>query len=313
MNFKSYHSIEPLKRSKDDYGSEVFCVLEKVHGANLQMISDGKDVLLGKRSSFLTPDEHITFYNAGQVLDKYKSKVLDMFNFLKDIKTLIIYGELFGGQYPGTKNISKPVQKGIWYSQNVDFYAFDIYVDDRLIAYDEAISLFKKFDFFYAIPEFIGSFSECVKHSSQTRNALTDIPKHFNLSSIDKNFREGNIIKPIKPLYDMRTRIIFKDKNKIYEEKSKPLKIVRKETSFTNSEIELLEEALSYVVEERYNSTVSKIGQENPHKIAGLLTSDALKDFYLDNQNRVFTNREKNILKSEVARKSKELVMEISN
>lgn len=42
-----------------------------------------------------------------------------------------VYGELFGGCYPHkdvtpSKNKVKRIQKGVWYSPYVRFYAFDI-------------------------------------------------------------------------------------------------------------------------------------------------------------------------------------------
>lgn len=40
-----------------------------------------------------------------------------------------LYGEYFGGNYPGVVNkAQKPVQKGVSYTPNHEFFVFDIFV-----------------------------------------------------------------------------------------------------------------------------------------------------------------------------------------
>lgn len=83
--------------------------MEKVHGANFSFVTNGIDVKVAKRSSFVEPGDQ--FFNTDEVYNKYKDCALKAFELHKkeapDLETLHIYGEFFGGTYPhpDVKNI----------------------------------------------------------------------------------------------------------------------------------------------------------------------------------------------------------------
>lgn len=59
-----------------------------------------------------------------------------------DCKFICVYGELFGGCYPGIDSDHRPIQLGIYYFPNIHFMAFDISViDDKeeYLNYEESI------------------------------------------------------------------------------------------------------------------------------------------------------------------------------
>ncbi len=64
---------------------------------------------------------------------------------------LYVYGELFGGMYPGlpTPPTQAHVQKGIYYSPTYDFFAFDLHDGHSYLDYDLAERIFQTAGFFY--------------------------------------------------------------------------------------------------------------------------------------------------------------------
>ena len=105
MEFKKYNSIE--NSYQDDFISSIieqgfgdleYVVQEKVHGANLSFITDGQKILSAKRTELILENEE--FYNSKIVLENYKDRILSLFNEvskLYNIKSITIFGELFGG------------------------------------------------------------------------------------------------------------------------------------------------------------------------------------------------------------------------
>lgn len=72
------------------------------------------------------------------------------------LKGMYVYGELFGGMYPGLETPAPQthVQKGIYYSPTYEFFAFDIHDGHGYLDYDLAVKVFKEAGFFYAEPLF---------------------------------------------------------------------------------------------------------------------------------------------------------------
>jgi Rnl2 family RNA ligase len=308
-NFVKFPSIENVYNSKyitaiKEHISDEKCanipwvVTEKVHGANLQFCTDGQNVKLGKRTSYIEEKDMKPFYNSDKVFSRYKDRVVDAVNLLAVGKlatqptTVTIYGELFGGRYNGHARVYKnPVQKEVLYCPEIEFYVFDVCVNiggkQTRLDFDTMVKLCEKVNFLYSKELFRGSFDDCLKFSANCNNHLTTIPKYFGLDDISSNIREGNVIKPVQPLYHHKTGdcFIVKDKNAIFRENnlSQPAVVV--------SELaELVKAASNYINTNRLNSLISKVGQpirvEDKKDIASLasqLSTDAMDDFIKDN------------------------------
>lgn len=151
MKFYKYNSIENSYQTNfiqsiylSGFGDKEYVVQEKVHGANLSFITDGKKVSIAKRTGFIETDE--SFYNAIALLKRYKKQVKSLFDYLsksRKIDNLTIFGELFGGGYPhaevASDDSAKLIQQGIYYCPNNEFYAFDILIDGKeYLDFDEA-------------------------------------------------------------------------------------------------------------------------------------------------------------------------------
>ena len=112
---------------------------EKVHGANMSMITDGQYVFAAKRSSLL--QQHDSFYKGWQeVVGRHRQSVIRCFEQVQraehqDVTAIIVYGELFGGNKSGFgaegalngdgKKWSR-IQCGVSYSPKHHFYPFDV-------------------------------------------------------------------------------------------------------------------------------------------------------------------------------------------
>ena len=310
MIFKTYNSIENAYQARmidqirlQGFGDEVFIVQEKVHGANFSFFTDGKEIKIAKRTAFIEKDEK--FYNAHQMLERYKKNVIEVFQKVKtmhpNVETVVIYGELFGGGY-NHKEVEPVkgavrVQKGIEYAPYNEFYAFDIKLNGvTYLDTDIVNEIFEKTGFFYAKTLFQGTLEEALRFPNVFNSK---IPAWLGLPELN-NMCEGTIIKTLKTKYfGNGARVILKNKNEKWIEKSKMVKkqgkTIQKQIVFGETAQNIWEEIQRYVTANRLNNVVSKIGEFEPKmmgKIIGLFAQDILEDFEKDFPS-VFTAIEK--------------------
>ncbi len=303
MSFEKYSSIENIHhytKVKDQIPIDsIWCVVEKIHGSNFSLqTSDGIKVQGGKRNSPINESELVKFNNCGEIIEKYKPHVLELFQFLKPKSNLIVYGEIFGSSYPPYPSTRKPVQKEVLYCPNIEFVVFDIKLDGKYLPIEQTNLLCGKFNFLYLKIDFKGTFAEAIAYS-QPRNAdLTSIPSAiFGLSEIKDNIREGNIIRPYNDVLYLKngTRVIFKDKNALFREKEIKPKNDKQKIEIDQDEVEELQ---TYLVLPRWNAVVSKEGEDtNQNKLVNMFIDDAMEDYYKDSDEIVHTPAQKKILK----------------
>ena len=301
MQFKKYTSIENTfdkefmdKIFLEGYDNREFVVQEKVHGSNVCFVTDGETVGFGKRTGFVEADEK--FYDYEELLERYTQKIIHLFTIVEekypDIKTLVIFGEMFGGKYPhpDVKNSTKTmvIQKGVYYCPNHEFYAFDLYVSTegsgRYLSVDEAAVFFEQGAFFYAKTLFRGTLNECLQYPNDFQSRISE---WLGLPPIEDNICEGIVIRPVEPTYlNTGSRVLLKSKNARFAEKKSVKKRAPKlfvEPSYSESLNNLLPVVEQYVTENRLNNVVSKIGQisipKDTGKLIGLFSKDILDDF----------------------------------
>jgi len=109
---------------------------------------------------------------------RYRENIFLLFNKLQTrlngaVDYIALYGELFGGFYPhpSVPDLGLcPVQKEVYYSDKIDFYAFDVRIHEKgekgeaekqyWLDYKVAMELFKECGFFYAEPLLVGTLEE---------------------------------------------------------------------------------------------------------------------------------------------------------
>lgn len=292
MKFKKYNSIENAYRKEfiervalTTINSNDFVVQEKVHGANFSLITDGKDLKSAKRTSILEDTDK--FYNHTAIKELYYDKMLVLFDAVKtkypNTESITVFRELFGGSYPDVEQArgAMKVQKGVFYAPYNEFYAFDIILNqDIYLDVVETNQLLENHEFFYAKTLLRGTLKEALEFS----NAFdSKIPEWLNLPEIKDNICEGVVIKPVKPHFLQNgSRVIIKNKNAKWSEKSKANSKTVKQVELSNEANNLLVELERFVNPNRLANVMSKendLDSTQIGKLIGLLSKDAFEDF----------------------------------
>jgi len=297
LKFKRYNSIENsykgkyIEKIRDlgyDRESYEWMVTEKVHGANFSFVCDGKTVECQKRTSILIDE---SFFNWKSVKEKYEEKILKMFRTFTNIKELYVFGELIGGNYPHKEvtpnNNSTQVQKGIYYTPDNEFIAFDVFalMNDDSASWVDSEAVIGMCNFL-SIPHvpflFKGTLDECLNYSNEFQ---TKVPSMLNLPEIEDNICEGVVIKPVNPLYMRQERIIIKNKNEKWTDKARKPKKPRQTFVLSDLQQKWINEYTKYLTKARFASAMSKIGEPD-FKLFGQfikeVSTDAFKDFMDD-------------------------------
>lgn len=304
-NFVKYPSIENSYRDKfiqkiveEGYGNETYYVEEKIHGSNFQFCFKNGDIIPGKRTGIIKEDEK--FFSYKNVVEKYKTNIIDLAETIcSDISSdnveIIVFGELYGGIYPGVKpsiNCTK-VQRGVYYTPENDFICFDIYVreidkENSFFISKSARDIYcEKCGVPFARTLFKGSLKECLAFD---KNFQSTIPALKNLPTLPEdidNTAEGVVIRPENSnlrLYN-GDRVIIKNKNEKFKENSRSPKRVSVPKTIHPDVKKLLDKAEMFINKPRLDAVISKIGEFDPKKFGEYIKEfnrDILKDFNED-------------------------------
>jgi Rnl2 family RNA ligase len=180
-------------------------VMEKIHGANLALASDGDEVRAAKRKALLDPGDE--FFGWGAILERYGDAVRALAKSVAaddgDVASVIVYGELFGGGYPHPDVAAvagvEPVQTGVWYAPGIEWRAFDVAVVRHgaasMFDWEAAEPLFAKTGVPYVRPLLVGKMNDAQNYALGFE---TRIPAELGLPRIDGNRAEGIVIKPAR-------------------------------------------------------------------------------------------------------------------
>lgn len=290
--FYSYPSIENSYREEfinkiyaHGYGDERYYVTEKIHGSNTQLSYDGNEFKYGTRSHYLVENEKC--YNVQPLLDKIKSVLEAEYKRLKEdvptLRNVIIYGEVYGGCYPHpdvkVNNHASKVQKGVYYSPNNEWSAFDFcYVDDNgkhFYPGSQFINLCQTNNIRYVpVLAIVDTLKEALEFNNAGESTVGPL---LGYPELENNTMEGVVIKPLdKDLWMGQTRVVIKNKNDKFKEKSHEKKV--------NIQIELpecvtkaLEASVPYINENRVNNVISHLG-EVTYKDTGRIIGETNKD-----------------------------------
>ena len=221
-----------------------------------------------------------------------------------------VYGELYGGN----------IQGGMAYPLEQDFAGFDITINGQPIN---------------KITAFLAMFADDIPTvpvvcCTNTLSEALELNESFVTERLRDDFditnpqseAEGIVIEPVNPHYlPSGERVYIKKKTKRFLEKGKN-KIEKPKVSLNEALSKLLETALEYINENRFNAVVSKEGNVNIKmigKLAGLMTQDILvdmvKDGIIDDINGVADANEvkkfKQTLQGEVIRLIRPLLLKL--
>jgi len=263
---------------------------EKVHGANFCFETDGRRVEYASRTSRL--GNGADFFNARATMPKYHPFVLEAFRLAKErfpaLESLLIYGEYFGGYYPGhpAEPGLKKVQGGVAYSPGHHFYAFDVCPDGGCyMDFDEARALLLAAGFpLVADALQRGPLDKLL--TIDVEKLETSLPAQLGHPPLDR-FRvaEGIVLRPAKEVVFGQHRAILKKKSKAFWEATNQPGMAGRAAQAAGGFAgfdSLLETVKSLSNENRLRAVISKdpslldVGQE--HKLAGLFAKDILED-----------------------------------
>ena len=335
FQFHKYPSIENAgltrfidKIKSQGYGDEAFCITEKIHGANTQICYNLKtnEFSYGKRTCLLEDEEKC--YNVQNIFESIKENIINLSKCLlsftkKDIETVIVYGEIFGGFYPHEKvekdNSATKVQKGVYYSPKNEWRAFDI---AYTVKEDSKFRFLCGNDFFKFCKEIdiktvpllavASSLSEALEYPN---DKLSVVSQQLNLPQIEDNIMEGVVIRPWNSDFWMgQARVIIKNKNANFSEKSHAKKINIQVEVPENVKI-AIEEISQFITEERVNNIISHLGEitvKDIGKVIGLTAKDVLEDYKKEfNTLNLLEKEEEKMVKKELQQRVASLVRKV--
>lgn len=287
--------IEKIRKA--GYEDCPYMITEKIHGANSQITYNviSGEFSYGSRSHFLAEGEK--FYNLQGILDSKQEAVKVLAGLLSGdlaalgqrVKTVTVYGEVFGGAYPHPDVVldktANKVQKGVYYCPSNDWLAFD--VSYTVIGSDK--------NYFLGGDKF---FSMCVCCGVDTVPMLViaknltaalaykdDMPsrvyRKYRLPKLDDNIMEGIVIRPASAdVWLGDHRVILKKKNEKFKEK-KEAKKNTEPVALPEGVAKACEEISQFITVNRVHNVISHIGEVGP-KDVGRVIMETAKDVLAD-------------------------------
>lgn len=294
--FREYNSIKQVKQKRElekvfqrsDYNELVFCVEEKIHGANFSILLENGTRKFYSRQIEVTNDK---FYNWKNILkDEKIIRMIELFESM-NFENVQLIGELFGAS----------IQRHIYYSDYVQFRLFDVIINNEYITTEKMCSILKE-----------NNLEDCLVpmlETSLTFEQALNYNTIFNsrIANIDDNLCEGIVIKPYnKVITDgFGSNMYFKKKNENFEEinKSKKVSNVPRYSKEVNNARQLF---ISCFTPQRLDSVESKLGKimdkKDISKYSEFLTKDSIDEFSSLVDISTFSKEERNfVLNSKLA------------
>lgn len=265
---------------------------EKIHGAHLCITLRGDAVAVGKRKRALAPDE--PFFDYPRALGPHYAALRRLAALVRrehDAATVVVYGEIFGGEYPHPEVDAVPevhaVQTGVYYAPDVQFMAFDV----GLQAADGGVTLLP-FGPAVAWLEQAGvpSVPVCGTGTLTEMLALpvrfeSRVPALLDLPALADNWAEGLVIKPQDDAAAVTTDgrpLLLKRKQPAFEESSyhqaqrwpSPLRGGVRTGPLQKAETLVLD----MINANRIDSAVSKIGRPTTAALRAEVVDEVVRD-----------------------------------
>jgi Rnl2 family RNA ligase len=200
MRFRPFPKIPTHRAAPPRAMGGPWVALEKLHGAQLVVASDGEAVHVGKRKAWLGGDEP---FFGWQVLATPLGESVRALARASGAAQTLVYGELIGGGYPHPDVAAvpglTPVQTGIWYTPALAWVPFDVLVatsdddDGELLANRDVEALATGAGL--RTPPRLGRGTRAELERVPVRFA-THVPGWFGLPAIADNLAEGIVLKP---------------------------------------------------------------------------------------------------------------------
>jgi Rnl2 family RNA ligase len=280
MEFRKFGTIDgatnsTVARFAANAAGDPCVATEKAHGMNfsVQMSLADHAVAYGRRTAFLEPDEQLVRPGspAWQTLmcdmypafERAASAVREAF---PGAATAVFYGELIG---PG-------VFTQVDYGPGLDFYGFDICVDDAYLPFDEMCRVYDEAGILRSIVIARGPLEQLVHLDPESQSRIAARRGH---AAREVNTAEGVVIVPDRPRAAFNgKRCILKIKSSGFGERAK-VRTFTPPPELTEESATVLATLLEYVTPARVRNAQSKSGVGAP---PGRLCFDVLQDVLAD-------------------------------
>ncbi|GGL57255.1 RNA ligase family protein [Planomonospora parontospora] len=296
MRHLAYPKIPVVERSGTAAGGGQWVATEKVHGAQMVIACDGRDVSVGKRKAWLRDDEP---FFGWQLLRAAFEKAAQA-ALSRGGTAVHVYGELYGGGYPHPEVPpapgATPVQTGVWYSPEIRFALFDVlrqeapddsgvflpYSDVAQIAADAGLD---------AVPLLArGGRTDLDALPVLARGGRTDldalpvrfptrVPQSLGLPALAGNLAEGLVLRPDAPLTPARRPVLKRKIEEFDEQRFDQSRPWDPQTFLTFEE--LSEIACAMVNGPRFAGARSKVGPSPLDALLDEVVLDVMVDLSL--------------------------------
>ena len=300
-----------------------YVLTEKIHGTNsscyIVFDSDGEyKIQHGKRTALVGKGEK--FYNIQDVMKPYQETMVECAkHVLYELgydhcnKTVIFFGEIYGGHYNNSKSPgSMMVQKWMDYAPGNHFAGFDIVVklSDDTEPFPISYTKFKEAMETYNIPSvpevMRGSIEELMK-SYNPNKAISIVSKVLhNLNDVEKPECEGAVLRPLNS-NDFENRLKWKAAKYCDRPPKKTFQQV-------NAEEQEFQNCLEYCNVNRLESVMSHYGSEffmdrkKFGEIIKIVNQDIMKDIEVDYPKIYNDDRKKKRLWSGLSKKANPMI-----
>lgn len=192
-----------LRESSPSHPGGEWLALEKVHGANLALLTDGREALPAKRRALLSPEEMGDFFRLHTLWPELRVRALEAGRALQlsQGESLILYGELCGGAYPHPQVPPvaglQAVQGDLHYHPQLRWLAFDALLEQggkrRWLAFREMESLLHPLGL-ECVPVLARGRPERLRELSLERASL--LPARWGLPPLSEERAEGVVLRP---------------------------------------------------------------------------------------------------------------------
>ncbi|WP_308066830.1 RNA ligase family protein [Microtetraspora sp. AC03309] len=203
MRHLAYPKIPTAERSGGTVLGGPWVATEKVHGAQMVIAYDGRNICVGKRKAWLRSDEP---FFGWQLLRGRFEKVANA-ALARGDAAVRVFGELYGGHYPHCDVTPipgvTPVQTGIWYSPEIRFALFDVLRHKApgdpgvFLAYADVASIAADADLDVVPLLARGSRSDL---DTLPGRFPSRVPQALGLPGLPDNVAEGIVLRPDSPL-----------------------------------------------------------------------------------------------------------------
>ena len=295
--FSSYPSIEnKADKVSGDQEGDIWAATPKYHGTNTSVwvpTDPSLELAYGRRNALLKEGEaHYGYETLLPTLADW-SRLRDAFPHRDDIEALVVYGELYGGNYPHPeveKTSAKAVQPQVYYSPHLRFVAYDLCLklkdgSKAFVDLYDALFIFRHCGIPHVTLPFRGPRKDAIEWAKlhATDNPLSWMPPYHSDSSLpplEGNMGEGFVVRPVVERLDrLGGRCMLKVKSPKFAE----VKNVVKKAPTPLGERSGSETVATYLNDARCMAVCSKfleseVDIKNMKVLGSALVEDALKD-----------------------------------